>query len=121
MFRFAQHDRIKGRLVERTLVLALIILSTTIKLARAEPPFRVSATVDATHPLNKFVPREALGAGIDGHERGECEQMFSERNIDAMLSAGLGPLGYRLRTELGGDVWHWNPLGSWSDPEHNCG
>jgi len=121
MFRFAQHDMVKGRLVERTLVLVLITLSFTIKPAHAETPFRVTAIVDAIHPANKFVPREALGGGIDGHERGECEQMFSEKNIDAMLSAGLGPLSYRLRTELAGEVWHWNSRGSWSDREHERG
>jgi hypothetical protein len=67
------------------------------------------------------VPTEALGAGVDGHEKGECAEMFTDKNVAEMLSAGLGPLTYRLRTELGDEVWHWNPQGRWSDPVHNCG
>jgi len=75
----------------------------------------------ADHPVNRLVPTESLGAGVDGHEKGECAQMFTDKNITEMLSAGLGPLTYRLRTELGSEVWHWNPRGTWSDPVHNCG
>src|SRR6266481_1559248 len=86
-----------------------------------ERPLRVSAIVSADHPVNRLIPTEALGAGIDGHEKGECAQMFTDKNITEMLSAGLGPLTYRLRTELGGEVWHWNSRGRWSDPVHKCG
>jgi hypothetical protein len=87
----------------------------------SEPRFSASITVAADKPVNKFVPSEAIGAGVDGHERGDCARMFSAKNIHEMLSAGLGPLTYRLRTELAGEVWHWNPRGTWSDAEHNCG
>ena len=87
----------------------------------AEKPLVVSAIVSADHAVNRVIPTEALGAGVDGHEKGECTQMFTDKNINEMLSAGLGPLTYRLRTELGGEVWHWNPRGTWSDAVHNCG
>ena len=86
-----------------------------------EKPLTVSAIVSADHPVNQLVPTQALGAGVDGHEKGECALMFADKNITEMLSAGLGPLTYRLRTELGGEAWHWNPRGTWSDPVHNCG
>jgi hypothetical protein len=86
-----------------------------------QKPFAVSAIVSADHPVNSCVPTQTLGAGVDGHEKGECARMFTDKNITEMLSAGLGPLTYRLRTELGCEVWHWNPRGTWSDPVHKCG
>ena len=90
--------------------------------ARAdEKPFEVSAVVLANRPVNQCVPTQALGAGVDGHEQGECARMFTDKNIAEMRSAGFGPLTYRLRTELAGEVWHWNPRGTWSNPTHQCG
>src|SRR5437588_12657015 len=78
-------------------------------------------TVHADRPINRVNPIQALGAGVDGHEQGECARMFTDKNIAEMRSAGLGPLTYRLRTELAGEVWHWNPRGTWSDPLHQRG
>jgi hypothetical protein len=81
----------------------------------------VTATVAADRVVNRCTPGQVLGGGIDGHEEGDCAQMLSDANVEEMLAAGLGPLAYRLRTELAGEVWHWNPRGAWSDAAHSCG
>ncbi|MDQ3817534.1 MAG: discoidin domain-containing protein [Acidobacteriota bacterium] len=81
----------------------------------------VTVSYTPGHPANTFTPSEALGAGVDGHEKGEVDRMLSPRNIREMLSAGLKPLTYRLRTELAGEVWHWNPTGRWSDEKNREG
>ena len=84
-------------------------------------PRAVTVRFRPGQPLARFDPRDALGAGIDGHEKGEVDRMLSPGNVRAMLSAGLPHLAYRLRTELAGEVWHWNPRGTWSDPLHRRG
>jgi hypothetical protein len=112
----------KGNWLLRAAVVSAIVHLASAEEARTDQkPFSVSAIVLADHPVNRCVPTQALGAGIDGHEKGECARMFTDKNIDEMLSAGLGPLTYRLRTELADEVWHWNPSGAWSDPVHQCG
>jgi len=103
------------------IISALLQLASAAEARSQQKPFTISATVLADHPVNHCVPTHALGAGIDGHEKGECSRMFTDKNIAEMLLAGLGPLTYRLRTELAGEVWHWNPRGTWSDPLHKCG
>jgi hypothetical protein len=102
-------------------VLVSVMANSGATLAAPEHLISVTATVQADHRANRCSARESLGGDIDGHERGQTKLMLSRRNIAAMLSAGLGPLTYRLRTELAGEVWHWNPRGNWSDPDHSCG
>lgn len=81
----------------------------------------VTVTIDATRSVNQFIPSRALGAGVDGHEFGEVLKQLSPFNVAAMRAAGLKPLTYRLRTELAGEAWHWNPKGTWSDPRNQQG
>ena len=104
-----------------SLAAGLVQLGSQTEAPADEKPFTVSALVLANRPVNRCVPTQALGAGVDGHEKGECARMFTDKNIAEMRSAGFGPLTYRLRTELAGEVWHWNPRGTWSDPVHQCG
>lgn len=102
-------------------LLAMAVPSKTVGHCDQRDSFAVSAVVAADHPVNTCVPTEAIGASVDGHERGQCARMLSHQNIAEMRSAGSGPLTYRLRTELAGEVWHWNPRGSWSDASHQSG
>ena len=71
-------------------------LAATTSPAVDESSLIVSATVATDQCVNKCIPKQSLGGGVDGHERGECAQMLSDKNIAEMLSAGLGPLTYRL-------------------------
>jgi hypothetical protein len=84
-------------------------------------PANITVHYTPDHPLNRFAPSHAFGAAIDGHEKGELEHMLSPQNVREMLTAGLKPLSYRLRTELAGEAWHWNPQGSWSDAKQSQG
>jgi hypothetical protein len=81
----------------------------------------VTITIDDSATPRTFDPRHALGAGVDGHEKGDTRRMFTPAAMRLMRSAGYSSLTYRLRTELGGEVWHWNPAGRWSDAAHRRG
>src|SRR6266536_1795264 len=73
----------------------------------------VTVLVTPDDAANRFIPSRTFGAGVDGHAKGETERQLSPANIEAMLTAGFKPLTYRLRTELAGEAWHWNPNGIW--------
>ncbi len=107
----------------KTILLLLICLALCIHPVALLAQTSATVTVNFTpgHPENRFIPSRALGAGADGHAQGETDRQLSPANIKAMLSAGLKPLTYRLRTELAGEAWHWNPNGRWSDPAHAQG
>src|SRR6267142_81282 len=113
-----------------TIALATLIITSSLAPRRSSTLAGSVAEIAPTHiivnytpgrPLNRFAPSHAFGAAIDGHEKGELQQMLSPRNIREMLTAGLKPLSYRLRTELAGEAWHWNPRGSWSEPKQRAG
>ncbi len=73
------------------------------------------------HPLNSFIPSKNIGGAIDGHFKGDISKMLTPENIAAMEAVGLKSISYRLRTELAGEVWHWNPEGKWSDSARQQG
>ena len=76
--------------------------------------------MDATpgHATNTFRPTEALGAGIDRIPRAATDKLFIEPVLKKVLSAGWQTVSYRLNTELHVEAWHWNPQGTWSEPDN---
>jgi len=91
-----------------------------VRRGGAAPIYTV--VIDATGaPAATFVPSVAFGGALDGLEHGAVAQTYTRHNLAAMESAGLTPVTYRLRTELGIEAWHWNPRGHWSDAAHARG
>jgi hypothetical protein len=82
----------------------------------AETTAQVAINLSPSGVLRSFRPDEAIGAAFDGAKKDGIDRKLAPDNIQAMKSAGLRPLTYRLRTELGIEAWHWNPVGTWSDP-----
>ena len=95
--------------------LSLIFVATSV----AAVP--VTLKIDLDHPTVITNAATALGGAIDGHEKGDAKKNLSSKSVKKMLQAGLKPLAYRLRTELGVEAWHWNPVGTWSDEKNNQG
>jgi hypothetical protein len=102
---------------------ALVLLAGPFAPAMGGAPVNATLIVDLSGAAQQpaFRPDEALGAAIDGAQQGDIGRLLTHRNIAAMKSLGLRPLSYRLRTELGIEVWHWNPAGRWSDPARKQG
>ncbi len=87
-----------------------------VALFAATSAFAQTIHVDTTHPTNHFVPNETLGAGIDRIATEAIENDLVQPNLDATLASGWQPVSYRQNTDLVVEAWHWNPVGTWSDP-----
>ena len=90
-----------------------LALPMAVPCAQAQT-IRVDVTPD--HVANKFVPNQALGAGIDRMSAAAIDKLFTPAALERVLSAGWQPVTYRQNTELHIEAWHWNPKGTWSDP-----
>jgi hypothetical protein len=86
-----------------------------------QPQINATIEVAETKVIRSFEPNRVFGGAIDGHDKSDETETFSKESEREMLKAGLGPLSYRLRTELGCEAWHWNPEGTWSDPANHQG
>jgi NedA-like, galactose-binding domain len=113
---------LSARWPRQLLLCAFILPSLKSAPAQSTPPV-ATVHVDATpgHAINSFDPDSALGSSIDVLSRSGIDQVYSPHILQESLSAGWGPITYRVNTELRMAAWHWNENGTWSDPAHRSG
>ncbi len=80
---------------------------------------RVHAAPDQV--VNSFDPDEAFATSMDIQSRESIDKIYTPENVRVCLSAGWGPISYRLHTPETIDYWHWNPKGRWSDEANQRG
>jgi hypothetical protein len=78
-------------------------------------PYTITVDANPAHVLNRFAPNAAFGVGVDGVPFHAVPKIYKPRNVRQMIGAGLGPVSYRLYTELSVQDWHWNPAGQFSE------
>jgi hypothetical protein len=88
---------------------AALAVSAVLSAAAAQ-----TITVDASHPVNHFIPNETLGAGVDRIAAQAIDKDFLPDSLKMSLSSGWQPVSFRQNTELAVEAWHWNPKGTWS-------
>src|SRR6266581_486895 len=86
-----------------TLLLAGMALAMAAQGAAQGQSIRVDITPD--HVANKFVPNQALGAGIDRMPAEAIDKLFTPAALERVLSAGWQPVTYRQNTELHIEAW----------------
>src|SRR3984885_12480183 len=106
-----KNPRSMGTARKFVLVACILVLASISLHAQT---IRVDAAPE--HSTNSIVPARAMGAGIDRLPYGAADKLFVEPMVKEVLSAGWGTVSYRQNTELHMEAWHWNPVGSWSDP-----
>ena len=97
------------------MMIAALLAAAGFVVADAGRSVRVDVT--PSHAINQFDPLRSIGAGVDSQNQGAVRRIYTHGTIAKMLASGLGPVSYRLYTELSVQQWHWNSHGSWSDPK----
>lgn len=94
------------------------ILATVLAIVTVVSFFATAQTitVDVSHSVNRFIPSETLGAGVDRIPVDAIDKDLLPPSLQTTLSSGWQTVSYRQNTELAVEAWHWNPHGTWSGP-----
>jgi hypothetical protein len=104
------------------LLISLVLLLGPASNSAGKASLDGTVTIDLLRgPVGEFLPNDAFGAALDGHDSGTTARIYTPHNIDKMQGAGLRRITYRLRTELAIEAWHWSERGGFSDNEHQQG
>jgi hypothetical protein len=100
----------------KTVAAILVVLIESLLLLATGAAQTVQVDITPGHSTNRFIPREALGAGIDRIPAEAIDKGLTQPTLEKVFASGWQTVSYRQNTELTVEAWHWNPQGTWSDP-----
>src|SRR5215469_7155166 len=92
-----------------------VVLSDQNSTSLSTVPAVVRVHAAPNQVVNSFDPDEALATSMDIQSHESINKIYTPENVKVCLSAGWGPISYRLHTPETIDYWHWNPNGRWTD------
>ena len=98
-----------------------VVLSDQSATSPPTAPAVVRVHAAPAQVVNSFDPDKSFGTSMDIQSRESINKIYTPENINVCLSAGWGPISYRLHTPETIDYWHWNPNGRWSDEANRRG
>jgi len=98
-----------------------VVLSDHNATAPSSVPAVLRVHAAPTQAVNSFDPDKSLGTSMDIQSRESIDKIYTAESIKVCLSAGWGPISYRLHTPETIDYWHWNPNGRWTDEANQRG
>jgi hypothetical protein len=98
-----------------------VALSDQNSTSSAAEPALLRVQAAPAHVLNSFDPDKSLATSMDIQSRESINRIYTPETVSLCLSAGWGPISYRLHTPETVDYWHWNPNGRWSDEANQRG
>ena len=96
-------------------IVLIFLFASIVSSSRLTGNIHRYTAVISRNPSSTIIPKYALGACVDGLSHRDVSEVYTKPNLSAMINAGYQSLAYRLRTELGVEIWRWNQEGSWSD------
>ena len=97
------------------------ILADPIPVPSSGVPALLRVHAGPDQIVNSFDPDKALATSMDIQSREAIDRIYTPETVKLCLSAGWGPISYRLHTPETIDYWHWNPKGQWTDEANQRG
>src|SRR5262249_15857100 len=98
-----------------------VVLSEQKATSSSAVPAPVRVQAAPAQVVNSFDPDTSLATSMDIQSRASIHKIYTPESVKVCLSAGWGPISYRLHTPETIDYWHWNPSGHWTDEADQCG
>ncbi len=98
-----------------------VVLADQIAPSSPAVPALLRVHAAPTQAVNSFDPDASLATSMDIQSREAINRIYTPETVKLCLSAGWGPISYRLHTPETIDYWHWNPKGTWTDEANQRG